>query len=218
MLSERSKQAAKLKAVIFDYGEVLSDRPTPDEFARLAGMFGVGMDVFPALWERHRAGYDRGDLTPEVYWSMVARDAGAQIRPGLLEEACQLDLAMWSKVNPAMVEWASQLRASGMKIGLLSNMHQEMVTYARERLAWLENFDYVTFSAEVRLIKPDPAIYQHTLRGLDLAASEALFLDDREVNIQAARNLGMTAIRFESMAQVREELRAVGFARLPASS
>ena len=47
----------------------------------------------------------------------------------------------------------------------------------------MEKFSFKTLSAEVGMIKPDPAIYEHTLRGLGVSAAEALFIDDREINI-----------------------------------
>jgi len=217
-LGKSSDQQADVKAVIFDYGEVLCSPPTPTETARLAGLFGVSADRFPELWERNRGPYDRGDLSPDVYWSMLANDAGTTIPPGRMDEICQLDNAMWSHVNPTMVEWALRLASSRMKIGLLSNMHPSMVQHARRNFAWLKNFDWVTFSAEVRLIKPEPAIYEHTLRGLGVRPSDALFLDDREINVQAARALGINAIRFQSMTQLRSELQIVGFTTLPPHS
>jgi FMN phosphatase YigB (HAD superfamily) len=67
------------------------------------------------------------------------------------------------------------------------------------------------------LIKPDPAIYEHTLRGLGVTASEALFLDDREVNIRAAQALGIYAVRFESIEKLRRELSTASFPILPAA-
>jgi putative hydrolase of the HAD superfamily len=218
VMSGAGRNQGDVKAVIFDYGEVLCHRPTLAQMTRLAGFFGVGLDVFYGLWERNRGPYDRGDLTAEAYWSMLAHDAGAQIGPGQMEEICQLDMAMWSNVNSNMVEWARQLGASGMKVGLLSNMPPDMVTHCRKHFSWLNSFDFVTFSGEVKLIKPDPAIYEYMLRGLGVTASDALFLDDREINIQAARALGIAAIRVQSMAQLRSDLHAAGFAVLPASS
>jgi len=210
-------QPNHVKAVIFDYGEVLCHRPTPEEIARLAGFFNLRVDQLPALWERDRGAYDRGDLTPGVYWSALAKDAGVELGPQKLKEIHTLDMEMWSNVNSSMVEWANQLRSSGMKIGLLSNMHPEMVAHCRKHFSWLKDFDFVTFSGEVRLIKPDPAIYEHTLRGLGVTAAESLFLDDREINIRAAQALGINAIRFESTEQLRSELAASGFSTLPAA-
>ena len=204
-----------IKAVILDYGEVLSQRPTAEENARLASFFSLRADQLPALWERNRGPYDRGDLTPDVYWSMLAKDAGCELDAAQLEAIHELDMAMWSKENSGMVEWLAQLHSSGMKLGLLSNMHPGMVKHCRKRFGWLKNFDFVTFSGEIRLIKPDAAIYKHTLRGLGVKASDALFLDDREVNIRAAHALGIHALRFESIGQLRRELESAGFPILP---
>jgi putative hydrolase of the HAD superfamily len=207
-----------LKAVIFDYGEVLCHAPTPAENERLAGFFGIGVDQLPALWARNRGPFDRGDLTPEVYWSMLAKDAGVVISPSRIAEICELDLMMWSNVNAGMVEWAQKLSSAGVKLGLLSNMHPSMVVHCRKYFAWLKDFDFVTFSGEVRLIKPDPAIYEHTLRGLGVTASETLFLDDREINVAAAKALGIYALRFESMVRLRRDLQTIGFTLLPGNS
>ena len=218
MSGNSHNQSADIKAVIFDYGEVLCHRPTQAEVARLASFFGVAVDKFTALWERNRGPYDRGDLTPEVYWSMLADDAGTVIRPDQMEEICNLDMVMWSHVNSGMVDWARQLGSSSMKVGLLSNMHPDMAAHVRKHFAWIKSFDCVTFSGEVRMIKPEPAIYEHTLRGLGVTASEALFLDDREINVQAARDLGIKAIRVQSMGQLRSDLQAAGFATLPGNS
>ncbi|MGB6477983.1 MAG: HAD-IA family hydrolase, partial [Candidatus Sulfotelmatobacter sp.] len=102
-----------------------------------------------------------------------------------------------------------------IKTGLLSNIHPAMIAYLRENFEWLELFDFKTFSAEVRLIKPDPAIYEHTLRGLGVRAGETLFVDDREINVQAARELGIHAVQFRSVAQLRRELEAIEFPILP---
>ena len=217
MSIQNENRSKAVKAVIFDYGEVLCYRPTTTEIEQLAGFFNLRVDQLPALWERNRGPYDRGDLSPQIYWSDFAKGAGVEIGPERLKQIHDLDMEMWTNVNSPMIEWAKQLRSSGMKVGLLSNMHPEMVAHCRKRFSWLDNFDFVTFSGEVRLIKPDPAIYQHTLRGLGVAASEALFLDDREINIRAARNLGMYALRFESIEQLRRELAAAGFPILPAA-
>jgi putative hydrolase of the HAD superfamily len=207
-----------IEAVIFDYGEVLCHRPRAEEIARLAGFFGIGVDRLSPLWEKNRGPFDRGDLTAEKYWAMFADDVGVKFKPGELEQICELDLAMWSNINGHMVDWVSQLRSSGMKVGLLSNMHPDMVTHCRKNFPWIENFDFATFSGEVRLIKPDPAIYEHTLRGLGVKASEAIFLDDREVNIKAARALGIQSIRVQSAEQLQRDLQAAGFTLLPAIS
>lgn len=211
-------QAKALKAIIFDYGEVLCFPPTRVELEQLASFFSITVERLPALWEKNRGPYDRGDLTAQSYWSMLASDAGADLLPEQLNEICQLDMDMWSHINGGMVRWAHQLRSSGMKIGLLSNMHPDMVTHVRKQFSWLDQFDHVTFSAEARLIKPDRAIYERTLKGLGVKADETLFLDDREVNIRAARALGIHSIHVQSTSQLQNDLKAAGFTILPENS
>ena len=90
-----------------------------------------------------------------------------------------------------------------------------MIAYLRENFDWIDQFDCITFSAEVGLIKPDAAIYEHTLRGLGVAPSETLFVDDREINIQAAREIGIHSVKFQSTAQLRKELEEINFLILP---
>ena len=210
--------SSQIKAVILDYGEVLCYPPTAEEWARMAGVFGADPVAFRKLWDRNRLLYDRGDLSPEAYWSTVAKDAGTQLAPQQLRSLRQWDMEMWAHENPIMVKWLKQIHSSGIRTGLLSNMPHDMIRHVRQKFAWLEHFDHQTFSAEVELIKPDPAIYEHSLRGVEARASEALFVDDKEPNINGARAVGMRAIQFRSVEQFRNDLEKLGFPALPAAA
>jgi FMN phosphatase YigB (HAD superfamily) len=71
------------------------------------------------------------------------------------------------------------------------------------------------FSSEIRKVKPDQEIYRHCLQLLNCTASEALFIDDREANVIAARREGITALVYRSAKQLRSELKAIGWSLLP---
>jgi putative hydrolase of the HAD superfamily len=211
--SRRSE--ARINAVVLDYGEVLCHRASDEKFDRLARVFGAEGNSFRPTWEKNRGAFDRGDLTAEAYWTALAEDSGIGIDAEQLEQVYKWDIEMWANVNAQMVAWLGQLRRGGIKTGLLSNMHPAMIDYMRENFDWLDLFDFRTFSAEVRLIKPDAAIYEHTLRGLGVKPEETLFVDDREINVQAARDLGICAVRFRSVEDLRKDLDAMGFSILP---
>jgi putative hydrolase of the HAD superfamily len=210
--------ATKIKGVILDYGEVLSHPPTAGEWDRMASLFQVDRAQFRPLWDRNRLLYDRGDLSLEAYWAQLAEDARLKLEPEQLRKLSQWDVEMWAHINTTMVEWLKQMRSSGVKTGLLSNMPGDMIRYARQQFAWLKDFDHQTFSAEVGLVKPDPAIYRHSLDGLGVEASEALFVDDKAQNIEGARAAGMFAIQFRSTTQLRDDLEKLGFPILPVES
>ena len=209
------EKLSNLKAVIFDYGEVLCLPPTGEEIEISARILGISSGLYRVLWSRNRDVYDRGDISPEAYWRQFAQEAGKPLDAAQLHELNERDVAMWSRPNPSMLAWLQDLLAAGMKTAILSNMQANMIQHARKNFRWLDWLNWQTLSAEVRSIKPEPAIYEHCLRGLGVAPTESLLVDDREVNILAARSMGIHGIQYKSMDQLRNDLQAGGFATLP---
>ena len=97
-------------------------------------------------------------------------------------------------------------------------MPTDMATHVRNNFAWISHFDHHIFSGEVRSVKPEPAIYQHCIDALGVQPSEALFIDDRDVNLEQARAAGIRGIRFQSVEQLRKDLQALDFTILPQQS
>jgi putative hydrolase of the HAD superfamily len=215
MATNGEDNLTNVRAVIFDYGDVLCLPPTPEEIEASARIVGVSSDLYSILWNRNRDLYDRGDISPDAYWQKFAEEAGKNLDAAQLEALKQRDVAMYSRMNRSMLAWLQSLSAAGMKTAILSNMHADMIRHARQNFAWLDCLTWQTLSAEVRSIKPDHAIYQHCLRGLGVASAESLFIDDREVNVLAARSLGIHAIQYESLGQLRNDLQNGGFSILP---
>jgi putative hydrolase of the HAD superfamily len=210
-----AKSAPPIRAVILDFGEVLCHLPTPEAVAPLAAMFQMDSQSFFPIYLESRGPYDRGDLLPGEYWEKFAAQLGVQLDADAIERARQMDLELWSQINEAMVRWLQQIHAAGFKTAILSNMPTDMVSHVRKNFAWVSHFDHHIFSAEVRSIKPEPAIYQHCLDALAVQPSEALFIDDRDINLEQARAAGIRSIRFESVKQLRRDLQSLGFTILP---
>lgn len=212
---EPRNQPVNIAAVIFDYGLVLARCPTMEEFGLMAKMFNVPYEHFYELWENSRNPYDRGDITAEEYWHSLASQTNTSLEPEQIETLRKIEVEIWVHLDPQMLAWTEQLHAAGVKTAILSNMPLDLAEYVRKNFRWLDQFAFKTLSAEVRSIKPEPAIYEHTLRGLGVVANQALFIDDRERNIKAARKLGIRGILYESPAQLRVELMKMGFPVLP---
>lgn len=205
-------RAGEIRGVIFDYGQVLCRRPVPAHWDRMAQALGIGHDSFLPRWGAPRDLYDRGDLTPADYWQKVAE---APVSAALLDELRRWDVEMWSDLDAGMVAWCDRLREAGLKTGLLSNMNFDMADYVRAEFDWLHRMNAHVLSCDLHLVKPEPAIYEHTLASLGLKPAEALFIDDREPNIQGAREAGMQGLVFQGIEPLRRELAAAGFAPLP---
>ncbi|HZU24508.1 MAG TPA: HAD family phosphatase [Bryobacteraceae bacterium] len=194
-------------AVIFDYGKVLSISQQPSDMEAMARVAGIDVPVMHDLYWKYRLAFDRRDLSIEDYWKTIAREGGAVLRNGTMEEIIRLDNESWSRPNPVVVTWAGEIRRSGIRTAILSNMPITLRRYLTENALWLRDFEYATWSCDVNAVKPEPAIYWHTLNALKLQPGDTLFLDDKEENVAGAREVGMHAILFENPAQAWSELR-----------
>jgi putative hydrolase of the HAD superfamily len=117
---------------------------------------------------------------------------------------------MWTTQNPAMLAWQEQLKERGILTAILSNMGDSVLENMQREFEWLARFDVLVWSFQLKMAKPDPAIYRHTLEQLGTKAGETLFIDDRAENIDAARALGLIAIQFSTIEKLREDLIRTG--------
>lgn len=203
-------------SVILDYGLVLCLAPTKEALDRIASVFGVDHATFWSLYEKDRATYDRGDLTGAEYWARFANYTGVRLSDDTIRKVCVWDIEMWSRLNEPLVQWARDLRSAGYRTAILSNLHKDFVHHVRSSY-WSQHFDCPVFSSEVRCVKPDEGIYDHCLRSLNAQPSQAIFLDDREANIRAAKQKGITALHYTTNTQLRKDLTNIGFDLLPAA-
>ena len=104
----------------------------------------------------------------------------------------------------------AKLKAAGHELHALTNWSTQTFPIARERYEFLDWFEHIVVSGEEKLIKPDPRIYEVLLERIDREATECIFIDDSLGNVEAAAELGMIAIRFESPEQLRTELDNLG--------
>lgn len=199
-----------LRAVIFDYGMVLTGTPDQEAHDAMVRITGLNQERFETFYWADRHAYDEGKLTGATFWEKFARDSGIALTAADLAELNRLDARMWTTQNPAMVDWQRRLKAHGLKTAILSNMGDSVLESILEAFAWIRNFDVLVWSYQLGMAKPDPAIYRHTLERLETAPGETLFVDDKRVNVETARALGMKAVEFTTVERLREGLIAAG--------
>lgn len=200
-----------IRAVILDFGEVLSFPPPAETIGAMAHLFGLTPGRFREFYYAERNPYDRGAISAEQYWNAIAAGAGMQLSAQQLEWLRYTDVEMWSNVNPAILEWARRLREAEIEAAVLSNMHADMARSVRDRFPWVSHFRCVALSAELGVAKPDPRIYQHCLDCLGVAAKEAIFIDDKAQNTRAAEVLGIAGVCANSLSAIRNALQEEGW-------
>lgn len=194
------------RALIVDWGGVLTE-PLDEAIRAWADLDGVDFEHYvtvmrewlgPHQGELARdnpvAALERGEIeVPHFERELAARlseVSGNRVEPvGLLQRMFdQFEHA------PAMAGLVLRARRAGLRTGLLSNSWGN--EYPRE--GWDEMFDAIVISGEVGMRKPEPEIFAHVLDMLGVRADEAVFVDDLETNVTAARSLGLTAIHHTS--------------------
>ncbi len=115
------------------------------------------------------------------------------------------------RVHQDVLDLVAALKRCGLRLAVLSNTIEPHARFLR-RTGLFRHFDVLVLSNEVGMSKPDPQIYRHTLRLLESEASpeRVFFVDDLAENVAAAAALGIHGIRFQSGAQLRAALRALG--------
>ncbi|MEA2330937.1 MAG: putative hydrolase of the superfamily [Thermoleophilaceae bacterium] len=201
-----------IRALISDFGGVLT---TPlsagflayQEEARISlEDLGRGMQQAADAYGEHPLyALERGEISEVEF----ARRLEEQLADGF--DLSRLRHLYFERIEPnaPMIRFVGELRERGLRTALLTNNVREWEPLWRAKLPELDDiFEVVVDSAFVGMRKPEPGIYDLTLERLGggLLAEECLFVDDLEVNCEAARALGMTAVRFEDATQAIPEL------------
>jgi FMN phosphatase YigB (HAD superfamily) len=197
-----------VRNVIFDFGGVLvSWRPQ-----EIIDSFYAEQELREAL-RLHAFQHDdwldmdRGTLDE----ASVARRCAARMARPESELRALFDhvRAALAPIGPT-VELLRELRErSDLKLYGLSNMSETIFAYLDGRHDFFKLFDGIVVSAAVKLLKPEPEIYEHLRARFELDFTESVFIDDLARNVESARGVGLPAIQFTSTDQVRRELAAL---------
>lgn len=193
-------------------------------------IFDVGNVLVEYSWERMLKALH---ITGEAYdavakatalspmWNELDRSllSDEEILQGFIKNAPEYEREIrlvWDNIPESIhcydysVEWVRKFRKKGYKTYILSNYSKRGYEVTKQELPFVADMDGVLFSYEVKLVKPEPEIYQTLLEKFQLKSEECVFLDDNEKNVIAAREAGIHAIYFKSKEQAEEELEKLG--------
>jgi putative hydrolase of the HAD superfamily len=215
---ELSPAAPVVQGVIFDWGGVITN-PIADTVQAWLSTDRIDKDSYTAAmrpWVRRAYGPDqqdtpihaleRGEVSDAEFEQtlaalLVGQDGGAVAAAGLLRR-----MFAASQVQAEMLDLIRELRADGLRIGLLSNSWGGGEdSYPSDILD--ELFDAVVISAQVGMRKPEERIFLLAAGELGLTPAQCAFVDDMEGNITAAQALGFAVVHHRDPAATRAVLR-----------
>jgi glucose-1-phosphatase len=183
-----------IKAIIFDVGGVLlrtEDRSHRQRWEEKLGLDNWGADeiVFNSdMGVKAQLGL----VSEEEHWQWVGTHLGLSA-----DELAQFRHDFWAgdRLDSFLVahirRWQEKFQTA-----IISNAMDGLRTTLTLTYPIAEFFDLIVVSAEEGVMKPEPEIYERTLARLGRRPHEAIFIDDFNHNVVAARELGMIAIQF----------------------
>jgi 2-haloacid dehalogenase len=195
--------------VVFDLGGVLIDWNPRHLYRKLFAGYEAAMERFLSKVCTHE-------------WNRC-QDAGRSFAEGARPlkaehpEKAELIDAYGTRFDEMMagpiagsVDILAELKDRGTPLYGLTNWSTETYAPALERFAFLQWFRGILLSGEVKVIKPDRRIFQLLIERFGIDLHRAVYIDDVEANVAAARPLGIHAIHFKTPAALREELVELG--------
>lgn len=189
-----------VKNVIFDFGNVLFDLDLPAIERSLKIHFGENFAAVAARIQHDKVFelYEVGGLSTEEFVDAI-RFAHAQ--PLEKEQVVAAWNAIFLEMPKARFEMLTRLR-DHYKVFLLSNINDLHATWIDDYMVrehgigdfHARYFDGVYYSHLIRLRKPDREIYEYVLADAELVPEETVFFDDMEINVEAAKAVGIQGI------------------------
>ncbi len=206
----------RIEAIVSDFGGVLTSALV-DSFVGVLDTSGVSLEelgkAMAALAEREGSNplfeLETGRLSEARFMGSLSDELST--RRGSRVELDGFGERYFRHLDPneRMIDYMRELRHRGYRLAICTNNVREWEARWRAMLPVDEIFDVVVDSAFVGSRKPEPRIYEITLERLGTAPEATLFIDDVDINCQAARELGIEAIHFRSTEQTIEAIEAV---------
>lgn len=196
-----------IRVVLFDLGNVLVDLGDVSEMHSMLNTQGEESDVWLKwLQSPTVAAFDAGKMSFDAFAEGLLAEVGSSTD----KEAFKETFRAWPRgLFDGALDLVSSIKPEFHR-AILSNTNAAHWPRLMGEMGLAGHFHRYFASHQVGLVKPDRAIYQHVINQLQVEAEEILFIDDNQINIDAAKALGMQAYRVKAIDEARRVLNRFG--------
>jgi putative hydrolase of the HAD superfamily len=192
-----------IKVVVFDYGGVICLMPSPEMRSELVRLSGLSADVLWELDRKYRGEWDRGTYDGIGHYRRILAKAGVSLNDDSLARIVRADIDSWKHMDPATLQLMRDIKASGLRLGILSNIPRD---FPRESVPVFAEADVAVYSCDLGIIKPEAGIYEKLREKAGCSYEDIVFFDDKVDNVNKARELGIQAFLWEGAEQARKQV------------
>lgn len=194
------------RAVGFDFGGVLTQGQNRNFLRDVAKIANVSEEDLRRVYFQHNHHWNIKGMSYEQAWSLILAELG---RPGKLVQVINfIRPSMFPGINRTMISLVDRIRASGMKVGLLSNTSLAGAAHIRQQ-GLGQHFDCLLFSSEIGQQKPSREAFEILAQQLDVRPSELIYVDDSPKSLELASAIGYFPMLFVGYEDLVQQLQAV---------
>jgi len=196
-----------VKTVIFDLGNVVLKFDIRIIARKIAGKFSLNEDkLFNLFFDSPLTQiHDEGKIDAEEFHKQAMKKLGVEMGFGEFKE-------IWNDIfieNEDVIKLVLLL-SKKYKVFLMSNTNKMHFDYIKNKFDIIKKFDRIFTSFEVGEMKPHPKIYTEAIESANAEPGEIVFIDDRKELVEGAKELGIRAIQFENIDQLKGDLKKNG--------
>lgn len=202
----------RLPVIVFDFGSVVGGSDPVLEARAVAPVLGLSFHDALLLMCQLKSSKQK-EISPERFWQEYELSSGKRLPDDWKEQFEKISL-LSIRANPQMLDLVDELRHRGYQVALLSNVRASRAAFIREQGIY-SHFDPVVLSCEIGVKKPQKEAFYALLHQAHVSASDCIMIDDKLENIKAAEDVGMDAILFTSVEELKEKLEERGITLRP---
>jgi len=201
-------QETDKRVIVFDFGGVIAQANTVQMSDFLTNSFHVNKEELSNALRQMQSFVTSGG-SEEQFWQQYAISKNIVLPSNWFEQFGAVIKRSITAI-PETLALVKALQSQGYQTSMLSDVTQYQAEIIR-KMGYYDLFTTVLLSYKIGVKKPNPEAFKILLQRLQLPASSVIFIDDRNENVEAAKNQGIDAILFINPTQLKEELERRGF-------
>ena len=195
-----------IKAVIWDLAGVVLQPVKGTFISLLAERLGAPLkDIERLISSKENDLWDMDEIDDNAFYTFLLKELDMPMEKiSVLRKFVLEDFY----IDQEILAYIKKIRKSFTTV-LLTNFPAHVHDFMKTNWVVDDAFDHIIASCDVKLLKPDPAIYTLTLARIGCLAEESVFIDDREINVKAAEKLGVNGIVYQNRSQTINDLEAI---------
>ncbi len=192
----------KYSTIFFDWSGVIADDSGDEFIEQLLRNVGATDTQVKEIIETYFVDFLKGTVSETEFWNNLKINYDLNIT-----EPASKEFKKWRGLtaNRDILALASKAKAQGFRIAVLTNIIEPVYNIIRQA-GYYDLFDDVIASCVVGLVKPQEEIYELALERLGTTARQSIFVDDKQLNIEAATMMGFKAILAHNPTQIIHDL------------